>query len=515
VNKSIACALAVAVLATTALTSCSGGSGTAREKTIIVGTTDTVSSLDPAKGYGSGDQAVMNAIYQGVMYTPPGATEPVPQIAESCEFTDPVTYACKIRPGQKFANGDPLTAEDVAFSLNRVVKINNPVGGAYLLESLDHAEATNDVDVIFKLKRPNAAWPKILAGPMSFIVPRKVFPPTEILANEKVVGSGAYQLDSFKSGEIASLKPNPNYSGSPVKNDGIIFRYFQTPSALRLAFENNDVDTAIAWRSLTVSDIESLRKNKGVSVIQLPGLDARYLAFNVAAPPVNEKAVRQAIAQLVNRESLAQDVLAGGVKPLYAVTPSGVAGADTQPFKAKYGEPNVAAAKKLLAEAGVATPVALTLWYTPSRWGATAGDEMTEIGRQLDASGLFTVKLSSSEWEQYNGATADSSYELYDAAWYPDYADPDNFLAGLLAGGWTTNYDNPDVKKWMNDEQASTDPAARAKLFGQIEQQAAEDVPVIPLYQANYTVLARDNIGGITESSNALFALDYGQWTKS
>src|SRR5262245_58282675 len=219
-KKATLMAIALAAAAALSLSACGGGSTSSSASTITIGTTDVVSSIDPAKGYGSGDQAVMNALYQGVMYTPPGQSDPVPQLADSCSFKDPVTYVCTIKSGQKFSNGDALTAKDVAFSLNRAHKINDPVGGAFLLESFDTAEAPSDTQVNFQLKRPNAAWPKILAGPIALIVPSKVFNPTQLMANSDVIGSGPYKLNKFTAGEIASLVPNPEYTGTKPKNTG-------------------------------------------------------------------------------------------------------------------------------------------------------------------------------------------------------------------------------------------------------------------------------------------------------
>lgn len=515
-RKAISTTSAVALAAVFALTACGGGGESAADSTITVGTTDVVSSIDPAKGYGSGDAAIMNALYETVMWTPPGKAEPEPLLADSCSFTDPLTYACTIKSGRKFSNGDPLTAKDVAFSINRVKSINDPVSGAYLLDALDTAEATSDTEVVYRLNRPNAAWPKIIGSPVGNVSPSGATDPTKVMDNAAVIGSGPYKLGKYTAGEIASLVPNTEYSGDKPKNSGVIFRYYQTPSSLRLAFQNKDVDIAMAWRSLTTGDVQALGGGQGVQTLQIPGADTRYLAFNTTkAPFASNVAVRKAVAQLIDRDVLAQKVLGGGVQPLYAVAPVGIPGADTQPFKTTYGAPNTDAARKLLTDAGVAVPVPLTLWYTPSHYGGTQGDEATEISRQLNASGLFNVNLQSSEWDQYNSAATSGSYEIYFAGWYPDYADPDNFLAGLLDGGWTTNYDNPDVKKWLADEQASTDQAQRTGIFAQIENQVALDAPVIPLYQANYTMLAQDGVSGVQDSANILFNLDYPEWSKS
>jgi peptide/nickel transport system substrate-binding protein len=496
----------------------SGGSSSSSGGTkalVTVGTTDVVASLDPAKGYGSGDVALMNSIFQTLLWTPPGASKPEPRVAESCKFDDPKTYTCTIKSGLKFSNGQPLTAQDVKFSIDRVVKIDDSAGGAYLFEPLKSTDAPDDQTVIFHLKRPTATWPQVIAGVYGGIVPKGVFPPDKLLDSSKVIGSGPYKLTKFESGRNAVLTPNPNYTGEKPKNAGITVLYYQQPSAMRLAFEKGDLDVAIAWRSLTATDLKSLDGKQGINVVSLPGLDARYLAFNVDLAPGQQLAVRKAVAYTVDRESIAKNVYDGGVKPLYSIAPQGVPGA-TKPFEDVYGSaPDVAKAKQVLQAAGISTPVPVTLWYTPSHYGTTSSDEWTEISRQLDSSGLFKAQLKSTEWQQYLDATGGKgSYPAYQAGWYPDYADADNFLSGLLNGGWITNYKNAKMKALLEREQGSTNEGAREKAFAEIQQLAADEAPVIPLYQADYTLAAHDGIDGLRESVNNLFLLNFDLWSK-
>src|ERR1043165_10013125 len=100
----------------------------AAHATITVGTTDQVVSLDPAGAYDLGSQQLIGNMYQNLLAIPAGGNKPEPDAAESCEFSDPKTYVCKLKPDLKFSSGDPLTSEDVKFSLDRMVKIADATG---------------------------------------------------------------------------------------------------------------------------------------------------------------------------------------------------------------------------------------------------------------------------------------------------------------------------------------------------------------------------------------------------
>src|SRR3954465_13912223 len=144
----------------------SGGGGnqsaSSNADTYILGTTDKVVSLDPAGAYDLGSQQLIGNMYQNLLSVPAGGNKPEPDAAESCDFTDPKTYVCKLKTGQKFSSGDELTSEDVKFSLDRQLKIADPSGPSSLLTSLDSVEATDPTTVTFKLKKADATWPFIL-----------------------------------------------------------------------------------------------------------------------------------------------------------------------------------------------------------------------------------------------------------------------------------------------------------------------------------------------------------------
>ena len=120
---------------------------------VILGTTDKVVALDPVGAYDLGSQQLIGNIYQNLLSVPAGGNKPEPDAAESCEFSDTKTYVCKLKPDLKFSSGDPLTSEDVKFSLDRMVKIEDPTGPYTLLGSLDSVEATDPTTVTMKLKQ--------------------------------------------------------------------------------------------------------------------------------------------------------------------------------------------------------------------------------------------------------------------------------------------------------------------------------------------------------------------------
>ena len=110
--------------------------------TYILGTTDKVVALDPAGAYDLGSQQLIGNIYQNLLVIPAGGNKPTPDAAESCDFTDPKTFVCKLKSGLKFSSGDALTSEDVKFSLDRQLKIADPSGPSSLLASLKSVDAT-------------------------------------------------------------------------------------------------------------------------------------------------------------------------------------------------------------------------------------------------------------------------------------------------------------------------------------------------------------------------------------
>ncbi|RYJ05103.1 MAG: peptide ABC transporter substrate-binding protein, partial [Actinomycetales bacterium] len=180
----------VAIVAATALSAlvlaaCGAGKSDSGDG-LIVGTTDKVVSIDPAGSYDNGSLNVQTQVYQYLLNFPAGSTELTPDAAEKCDFTKPTIYTCTLKSGLKFANGDDLTASDVAFSFNRIVKINDPNGPASLLGGMKSVKAVDDTTVEFTLNAANdQTFPQILVTSAGPIVDEEKYPADKVLSDDE------------------------------------------------------------------------------------------------------------------------------------------------------------------------------------------------------------------------------------------------------------------------------------------------------------------------------------------
>jgi peptide/nickel transport system substrate-binding protein len=485
--------------------------------TVILGTTDAVVALDPVGAYDLASQQLIGNIYQNLLSIPAGGNKPEPDAAESCEFSDPKTYTCKLKAGLKFSSGDPLTSEDVKFSLDRMVKIADATGPYTLLASLKSVDAPDPATVTMHLKKADGTWPFILTHNVAAIVPNEIYPADAKQPDDKVIGSGPYELTKYTPGQQAVFKANPNYTGpNKAQTPNFIVTYFKEASALKLAIEQGDVD--VAYRSLSPTDLDALKKetDKGIKVVDGAGTEIRYITFNVKKKPVDNIAVRKAIAQVIDRQSIATQVYKDTVTPLYSTVPAALPG-HKDSFKDAFGDPDPEKAKQILADAGVQTPVSLDGWYTPTHYGPVEVDLWNEIKRQLEASGLFKVKLDSTEWDQYKDeAFSKGTYYFYGLGWFPDYPDGDNYLAPFMRdGGFFVNgYSNKDVDDALDEELKESDEAKRAEAFGVVQDHEASDVPLIPIWEGKQIAAIRDGVEGVEKTFDPAFQFRFWLVTK-
>lgn len=496
----------------------------------ILGTTDTVTALDPAGSYDLGSSTLEYNLYQTLVTVPPNSTKIVGDAAKSCTYNDPQTLTCTLNPGEKFSNGDPLTSEDVKYSFERAIKIQDPNGAAiYLLGSITDtakdgkvtlnkgAIETPDAEtVVFHLDHPDTTFQYVLTYPgAAAIVDHKVFPADKKLPDAQVIGSGPYKLDQYKAADQAVLSLNPNYTGPNKGKTGQVFvKYYSDTTALALAAKNGEVD--VAWRSLAPTDIANLKKDSNVTVATGKGSEIRYWVWNVAGGVGKQLAVRQAAAQIFDRQAIAKNAYDGTVDPLYSIVPPGYGG-QKDSFKNRYGSPDPAKAKQILQAAGISTPVNLTVGWTPTHYGPSTEDEANEVQRQLEASGLFKVTLKSTEWEQYQTIYKQGAYDMWILGWFPDYPDADDYLSPFMVdGGFFQNgYKNAQVDKLVGKEQGTSDTAKRQKIFGQLQDIAARDVPFIPSWVGQNTAVYGKGMSGVEDTLDPSFIFRFWLVTKN
>jgi peptide/nickel transport system substrate-binding protein len=524
------------------LTACGGGGdgtgasgdGSGPSDSLTIGTTDKITTIDPAGSYDNGSFAVMNQIYPFLMNTPYGSPDVEPDIAESAEFTSPTEYTVVLKPGLKWANGNDLTASDVKFSFDRQVAIAADNGPSSLLYNLDSTEVVDDTTVVFHLKAPNdQVFPQILSSPAGPIVDEDVFsadaltPDTEIVDGQAFAGQ--YSITSYALNELVTYEAYDGYKGllGEAKTPEVNVSYFADASNLKLEVQQGSVD--VAFRSLSSTDVEDLQDDENVKVVEGPGGEIRYVVFNFDTQPYGAAqddadeakalAVRQAVAHLIDREAISEQVYKGTYTPLYSYVPAGLTGA-TESLKEMYGDgeggPDAAAAEQALADAGVETPVELSLQYSNDHYGPSSGDEYALIKDQLESSGLFSVDLQTTEWVQYSKDRTADVYPSYQLGWFPDYSDADSYLTPffLTENFLGNHYSNPAVDELITTQGVTEDPAERAAVIEEIQDTVAGDLSTVPYLQGAQVAVVGATVEGADETLDASFKFRYAALSK-
>jgi len=507
------------------LTGCASSSVSDTELNgMSIGTTDKITSLDPAGSYDNGSFAVQNQVFPFLMNTPVGSPDVEPDIAESAEFTNPTTYTVKLKSGLKFANGNDLTSSDVKFSFDRELKINNENGPQSLLANLKGIETPDDTTVVFTLDHADQTWPQVLSSPAGPIVDEQVFSADALTPAADIVKgkafAGQYEISSYKENDTIQYKANKNYDGllGKAKTDEVTASYYTKETDLKLAVQKGDVD--VAYRSLTPTDISDLRKDDKVKVYDGPGGEIRYLVFNFNTQPFGAKqsdadeakalAVRQAVADVVDREKIAKDVYNNTYSPVYSMVPDGLTGA-AKPFEELYGNgsggPDVDKAKETLSKAGVTGKVQLDIQYAPDHYGSTSDDEYAELKTQLENTGLFTVNIQSTVYTTYAQERTKDAYPVYQLGWFPDFSDADNYLSPFFTkDNFVQNhYDDAEIQKLISDEQQESDKDKRADLIEQAQEREATQISTLPLLQGKSVAVAGKDVKGLTLDSSYKF----------
>jgi peptide/nickel transport system substrate-binding protein len=516
------------VTAALVLTACAGGSsdddetggGSESGSSLLIGTTDKITTIDPAGSYDNGSFAVMNQVYPFLLNTPYGSPDVEPDIAESAEFTAPTEYTVTLKPDLKFANGNDLTSSDVKFTFDRQLTIfengaDEGNGPGSLLYNLDSVEAPDDLTVVFHLKSENdQVFPQILSSPAGPIVDEDVFSADSLTSDDDIVAgnafAGPYVLTDYDQNNLLSYDANPDYQGllGAPKNEHVDVQYYADASNLKLEIQQGNID--VAFRSLSATDIDDLRGDDKVKVVDGPGGEIRYVVFNFDTQPYGATtpeadatkalAVRQAVADLIDREEIADQVYKGTYTPLYSYVPDGLTGAN-EALKGLYGNgdggPDADKAAATLEAAGVTTPVALNLQYSNDHYGPSSGEEYALIKDQL---------------EQYAKDRTSDVYPAYQLGWFPDYSDADNYLTPFfLTDNFLGNhYDNPTVNDLILQQAVTADADERSALIGQIQDAVAADLSTVPYLQGAQVAVVGADVNGAEDTLDASFKFRYG-----
>ncbi len=347
------------------------GAATPPDTLVIAHNIDDMITLDPAEAYEFSGIEVVSNVYDRIMvFEPDDLTKLVGGAAESWSASaDGRTFTFKMRAGMKFHSGNPVRAEDAAFSLRRVIKLDKTP--AFLISQLgwtkDNVEtmvkAVDDTTLQFTVNddySPSFILALMNSGVGSVVDEKTVmahdangdFGNAWLKANS--AGSGAFVLRSWKANESVNLEAFPGFRSGAPKMKRVVIRHVPEPAAQRLLVEKGDADVAY---DLSPDQVAGVAGNKDVTIMNVPRAALHYLALNLKTETLANPKVREAMRYLVDYKGMADTFLKGQAKVHQAFWPSGFwASLDETPYSF-----DPAKAKALLAEAGYPNGLELTL----------------------------------------------------------------------------------------------------------------------------------------------------------
>lgn len=482
--------------------------------TLVYGTTEKVTDMDPANAYDFHTWEIFYNIYRGILGYPPGKTNLVPELAESYEVVDNGKgYIFKLKQGLKFSDGTPFDANAVKWSIDRVMRLKGDPSWL-VTDFVERVEVIDKSQVKFVLKNAVAYFPALVATPPYYPVNPNIYPADKIvqdpsaLKGGKLVGLGPYRAAFFKRDQEIALELNPYYIGEKPKNDMIIIRYFADATTMRLALEKGELD--FAFKSFNPSDINDLQKMSNIKTIKGQGPYIRYLCFQCKTEPFTNKIVRQGVAAAINRPDIIQKVFLGQNAPLYSMVPMGM-WTHQDNFKEAFGDGNLEKSRELLAQAGFNenNKLKFEFWYTPSHYGDTEVDLAAVLKEQFEATGVMEVNVKSAEWATYKTNWKNQVMPVYLLGWYPDYIDPDNYTAAFAGTAGSRGngiyFSDPQWDAMFVEEQKNADEGAREEIFNKIQKMWTDEVPTAPIFQGTLFLFSQADIDGIMISPTLQF----------
>ncbi len=502
--------VAIVVLGATGLWNTSAQSQSRQETLIIVRNIDDYVTNDPGRQYEYTSQMLDQSSYETlVTVEAPDFTRIQPKLAESWEISkDGLTYTFHLQMGVKFSSGNPVTANDVRFSLRRLKYLeDNP---SFFMDPVKDIAVVNDSTLRITLSAPDASFMAALAAPPTGIVDSKLVVAhggTDAVnaktadkatswLNEQSAGQGPYRLTLFRKNEQAVLERNPGYWGPKPYFGKIVFVHVKDGTTQREMAERGEADIAQDFDADIVAKITPGPKLK---VIEGLSMNQVYMALNTnpqVSKELSDKRVRQAISYAIDYEGIIKGLVRDtGVRPP-AMFPIGVLGVETSMARQR----DAAKAKQLLAEAGYASGFAVKLnYWTAPLLGVPPEPLAAKLQADLGAVGI-KVTLEPKERSVMITEYRQGKPQLMLASWSPDYLDPHPWADAFYRKGGPAakrvSYDSPKAVDLVAAGDRELDSKKRAAIYKELTQVALDDVPFIMLIQPKSFVGVNPSIKG-------------------
>lgn len=461
-------------------------------------------SLDP---HGENDQAssrVRRQIYDTLVIQDDNL-EIIPGLAVSWEHVDDLVWEFELRPNVYFHNGEPLTADDIKFSYDRLRDPETAAPGAFILGSVEKVEVIGDLKIRITTNAPFAPMLAHLSHGVTGIVNRKAVEEAGAdYGTTVVVGTGAFKFENWSAGSHITLVRNPDYWGQVAAVDKVTFRSIPEGTVRAIELETGGVDIAMGVEPI---DEGRLAQNPNVNIIRTPGLGADYVGFNCEKEPFDDVRVRQAINHAIDMDLIIEVVYAGqGVRAVSPISPT-VWGAN--PNLEGY-EFDPEKARALLAEAGYPDGFSTSIWTNSNPLRMQAAEiiqaDLADIG--------IDVAVEIMEWGPYLADTADGKHDMFILGWTTVTADADYGLFPLFhssaygASGNRTFWSTPRLDELLSNARANSDPDQRLEMYYEAQEIIAEGAPWIFMRAPINVDGTRVNISGFTPHPSGDFFLN-------
>jgi len=452
--------------------------------TIRLAVPSNLNTLDPAKTK-IGEEYIVNFLIFSGLTEIDRSGKTVPDLAESWTSSDDLkTWTFHLRKGVKFHHGRELDAQDVIETVKRIQdKATGSVTRVNFLV-IDKMEAPDKYTVRFTLSAPYAGLADIFSDRQARIVPRDRL---DVLAKQPS-GTGPFKLKAFVPGDRVELEKNPDYyvKGVPVL-DGVVMRIMPESAARAAAIEAGEVD--LVW-NLPLESVDAFKKNPNIVIDSVPTSTWDGIIMNGAHKPFNDTRVRHAIELAIDKKAMVELALFGYGTPTHTMIPPG------HPFYNNdlKDQPDIAQAKKLLAEAGFPNGFEVTM-YTPvgrptrERIGLAVREMLKPLNIKVDIQRVPWDKFIN-EIEGKQAFYVDGFYSrpTIDSSIYPWYHS---------SGSWNTtlwNYKNPEMDKILDAARAARSEADQKAQYLKFQALALEDPPGVIPYVINHMNAYRKNV---------------------
>ena len=511
-----ACALPMSVLA-----------ATPKDTLVVVWAIDDIITMDPGEAFEISAGEIMGNSYDRLMrYDVNDPSKLLPDIAKSWTVSaDGKTYSFELKAGLKFASGNALTAEDVAYSLQRAVLLDKTP--AFILTQFgltkenvkDKIKQTGPLTLTMETDKeyaPTFVY-NCLTANIASIVDKKL-----VMANEKdgdmgyawlktnYAGSGPMKLREWRANEIVALERNDNYYGTKSKLARVIYRHVKEAATQRLLLEKGDADIA---RNLSPEDLDALSKNKDVKTTATPKGTVYYIGLNQKNPNLAKPEVREALKWLVDYSAIGNTLIKNIGIVHQNFLPVGLLGASTEnPYKL-----DVNMAKELLKKAGLADGFKVTIDMRTVQpvQGITENFQQTAKRAGVD------IEILPGDGKQTLTKYRARTHDMYIGQWGADYWDPhtnadtfarnpDNSDAPKSKPlAWRNAWDIPELTKQADAAVLERDAKKRKVMYEKMQADFRKTSPFIMLYQQIEVAAFRSNVKdlkiGPTSDSTYMF----------